>query len=73
MRSNSGALSNTEALILEAFLENGCSNQDLAQRFGTTEATVKAHMYRIMNATGASSRTELAVNVLHKRYARAVA
>jgi DNA-binding NarL/FixJ family response regulator len=66
-------LSKAESAILEAFLENGCTNETLAERFGISEWTVKRHVFNILNKTGYSSRTELAVNELHKRYARAAA
>jgi two-component system vancomycin resistance associated response regulator VraR len=73
VRSESTALTKRESEILEAFLENGCSNDDLAARFNISAETLKIHMQHIYNKTGYSSRTELAVNELHKRYARAVA
>jgi DNA-binding NarL/FixJ family response regulator len=66
-------LTKAESEVLEAFLENGCSNDELATRFNISDETVKIHMCHIFNKTGYSSRTELAVNELHKRYARAVA
>lgn len=66
-------LTPAESQILEAFLENGCSNRELSIRFDITELTVKRHMFNIMQKTGYGTRTELAVNELHKRYTRVAA
>ena len=54
--------------VLEALLENGCSNRELAVRFNISEETVRRHITNIFNATGYSTRTELVANELHKRY-----
>jgi DNA-binding NarL/FixJ family response regulator len=69
----SSKLTKAEMDILDALLENGCCNDALAERFNVTTETVKVHISHILDKTGYGSRTELAVNELHKRYARAVA
>lgn len=61
------------ALTPTEVLENGASNNDLAELFGISVETVKRHFYNIMNVLGYGSRTEIAVNELHKRYAVKVA
>ena len=65
-------LTRQEQRIVEELLVNGCTNQELGQKFGTTEQTIRKQMFHIMEKTGFSTRTELAVNLLHQRYRAAI-
>lgn len=57
-----------ETIVLHHFLESGANNKDLGNFLGMAEETVKTHFTNIMNKTGFSTRSELAVNFLHKRF-----
>ena len=61
-------LARQERRIVEALIETGPTNQELATRFGISEETVKSHFRHVFNKTGFSTRLELAVNLLHQRY-----
>jgi two-component system nitrate/nitrite response regulator NarL len=49
--------------IVEGVLD-GCSNGQIASRFGTREQTVKNQLTVIFHKTGVSSRLELAILAL---------
>lgn len=70
-RRGSTELTPREAEVLNKFLENGCSNQDLADALGVTYSTAKTHLVNIRCKLGYGSREELAVCVLRLRYAKA--
>lgn len=53
-------LTRREREIIRAILE-GCANRTIAQRFGTTEQTVKNQLSAIYDKVGVSSRLELAL------------
>lgn len=48
-------------LELVSLIASGCSNKDIAESLGISEATVKRHLYNVFDKTGVSSRLELAV------------
>lgn len=50
-----------------AGLLEGCSNQEIAQRLGIAEGTVKVYVTRIESALGVHSRSQLIL-----RYARGI-
>jgi DNA-binding CsgD family transcriptional regulator len=61
-------LSNREKEILEMLIDSAPANREIATAFGISEETVKAHLTNIMNKTGYSTRLELAIRMLQKRY-----
>jgi two-component system nitrate/nitrite response regulator NarL len=56
-------LTRREREIVEAILA-GCSNREIAQRFGITEDTVKHHLSSVYAKLGVSNRLELALLVV---------
>lgn len=67
-RRREGPLTSREKELIKLLLESGCSNPELGRQLGISEETVKRHLSNIMNKTGYSTRTELAVNMLHLHY-----
>jgi len=58
-------LTRREREILRALLD-GCTNREIAQRFGTTEQTVKNQLTTLFDKIGVSSRLELVLAALHR-------
>ena len=54
------SLSAREMEVLEAIVE-GCSNKEIAERFGISKQTVKHHVSNIFDKLGVSNRLELAL------------
>jgi DNA-binding NarL/FixJ family response regulator len=50
-----------------AVIVDGCSNTEIATRFGISEKTVKHHLTNIFDKVGVSNRLELALFALHHR------
>jgi hypothetical protein len=46
---------------------DGCSNTEIATRFGISEKTVKHHLTNIFDKVGVSNRLELALFALYHR------
>lgn len=63
-------LTKAQTKIMDILCDCGASNQDIAVCLGIAESTVKRQLARIMDKTGYSNRTELAVQTLHKMYER---
>lgn len=61
-------LTRRERQIVLALLD-GCTNREIAARFGTTEQTIKNQLSTLFAKTGVSSRLELALTALHHRLA----
>ena len=57
--------SRQEELI--ASISEGLSNKEIAQRFGLSEHTVKAHLYRIYRRFGVTSRSKLMAQAMKGR------
>jgi DNA-binding NarL/FixJ family response regulator len=51
-------------------LTNGRSNREIADVLGVEEATIKAHMGRMLHKTKASNRVELTLRTLEERNAK---
>jgi two-component system nitrate/nitrite response regulator NarL len=63
-------LTRREMQMVAAIVE-GCSNRDIAQKFGVREDTVKHHLTSIFSKLGVSTRLELALFALeHKMVAK---
>ena len=58
-----------ELKVLQLLLD-GMDNPTIAKTLGITDNTVKRHLTNIFDKTGYSTRLELAVNVLQKRFAK---
>jgi two-component system nitrate/nitrite response regulator NarL len=54
-------------LQIAAAVVSGCSNKEIAKECVLSEDTVKHHLSRIFDKTGASNRLELALFVVHHR------
>ena len=52
---------------LIASISEGLSNKEIAQRFGLSEHTVKAHLYRIYRRFGVTSRSKLMAQAMKGR------
>lgn len=59
-------LTQRERAIVAGLLA-GCTNRDLARRFGTSEQTVKNQISTLFAKVGVSSRLELAVWAMRHR------
>lgn len=59
-------LTNREQRLLEAVLD-GCTNRQIAQRFGVKEQTVKNQLTVLFSKIGVASRLELAVYAVKHR------
>jgi len=59
-------LTRREREILHALLD-GCTNREIATRFGTTEQTVKNQLSTLFDKIGVSSRLELALATVYRR------
>lgn len=58
-------LTRREREIVIAILD-GCTNREMARRFGVTEQTVKNQLTTLYDKLGVSSRLELALVALQK-------
>ena len=58
-------LTRREREILQALLD-GCTNREIATRFGTTEQTVKNQLTTLFDKIGVSSRLALALAALNR-------
>jgi hypothetical protein len=47
-------------------MSTGMSNQEIAQRLRLSVGTIKLHVHHILRKTGASSRTELVVQMIRR-------
>jgi len=56
-----------------AVIVDGCSNTEIATRFGISEKTVKHHLTNIFDKLGVSNRLELALFALHHNLVEATA
>ena len=54
-----------ECDIVRAILD-GCTNREMAQRFGVTEQTVKNQLTTLYDKAGVSSRLELALVAMQR-------
>jgi len=48
-----------------AVIADGCTNKEIAQKFGISEQTVKHHLTSIFEKVGVSNRLELALFAMH--------
>ena len=60
-------LTRREREIVLAILD-GCTNREMAQRFGTTEQTIKNQLSTLFDKIGISSRLELALAALKRGF-----
>lgn len=60
-------LTPAEYRVLDAFLQDGCTNAEIAGALFLSEDTIKTHMKRILEKSGADNRAALAVMVLTGR------
>ena len=65
MRSPNSELSARELEVLEHIVQ-GCSNREIGEKLGVTEATVKWHVNIILSRLNVSDRTQAAVAALRR-------
>lgn len=56
-----------EAEVAAELAADGATNQQIAERLGLSEDTVKTYMRGLRKATGIKDRTELAVALVRRR------
>lgn len=62
------ALSERQQEILNMLCLTGATNKEIAEKFNTTENTVHAILYVVLNKRGVHSRSKLIVQSWSKRY-----